>query len=212
MLVFLGACQSKKELSLNNYKKYISVNYDATFNAENGHLIIVDLIVIKKVNKEDKLFDVTIKCSYVINDYEGEFLENLGDLNSTYRKEIMIPDNPEKKSSHSGQVTVLEISGTAQRGINADGMSLKLATGAFCLTVFAILGLFVARGLKFSANFDKIQIGMSYNEVVEILDEPSSSNKVDNILTCVWRKYVLRNWIIVRVVTFKDDTVISKTK
>ncbi|MFW5780576.1 MAG: hypothetical protein ACOCWI_03920 [Bacillota bacterium] len=207
MLSIIGGCQSKKQLDLNNYQKYISVSHDATFEAKNGNLMIVDYIVFQKVNDYDKLFDVLIKCSYVINGSEGEFTENLGNLNWTYKKEIEI----QEESSHMGQVRVLEISGTAQRGINFDKMTPIFVVAAIFLIFLGILGPFIFYGLRFLANFNKIQIGMSYSKVIEILDEPSSSSQADNILTCVWRKYVLRGWIIVRAVTFKDDTVISKT-
>lgn len=206
MLASMGGCQSKKQLDLNNYKKYISVNHDATFETRNGHMLIVDSIVFKKINKEDNLSDVTIKCSYVINGSEGEFSENLDNLNSTYKKEIGIQEN----SSRMGQVMVWEISGTVQRNVNVDKMAPLFVPSAFLLTILIILGLLIAHGLKFSANFNKIQTGMSYDTVIEILNEPSSSSQADNILTCVWRKRVLRDWTIVRTVTFKDDTVISK--
>lgn len=212
MLFIMCACQSKKELSLNNYQKYVRVEYDLTSEQENGNLIIVETIVIQKVNIEDKLFDVTIKCSYQTNDDEGEFSENLGDLISTYTKVINIDDNTwGEGSSHGGHVTVLEISGTAQRTINVDKMAPILLPSSLTIIVFVILGIFVAHGLKFSANFDKIQTGMSYNQVVEILGEPNSISKVDNILTCVWKKHILRGWIIVRAVTLENDIVISKT-
>jgi len=52
-------------------------------------------------------------------------------------------------------------------------------------------------------------VGMSCEEVIEMVEEPISSATAEDITTCVWKKKILRGWTKVFTVTFKDGKVVS---
>jgi hypothetical protein len=89
------------------------------------------------------------------------------------------------------------------------GIFLIALASAFTLAIIVIL---IAFGKKYAAKFDKIIVGMTYEEVKKIVGEPKDENWSENIRTCVWKRYATRDWTQVYTVTFRDDKVISVIK
>jgi len=78
------------------------------------------------------------------------------------------------------------------------------------IVLATIFGILFARAIVFTNKFKKISVGMTYHEVVSIVDRPYKEIKTDNINTCLWRIAVLRGWHLTRIVVFKDSVVVSK--
>ncbi len=74
---------------------------------------------------------------------------------------------------------------------------------AICLSPFIIMGL------RFASKFKKLEIGMTYNQVNDIVGKPRNFTIAENIKTCMWKRHVLRGWRISYTITFKNEIVIS---
>jgi hypothetical protein len=72
----------------------------------------------------------------------------------------------------------------------------------------AVLSVFlIACGSKLTqANFDKVNDGMTYDEVVDILGEPESSNGGKLMRECIWKddKYTVK-------ILFRNEKMEDKT-
>ena len=86
--------------------------------------------------------------------------------------------------------------------------------GSYIVLFVVILSLalifFVVPAIKFVYSFKQVSLGMTYNEVVYIADEPYKVINTDNIKICLWRIAVLQGWHLERIVVFKDGIVVSK--
>ena len=79
----------------------------------------------------------------------------------------------------------------------------------FAGLILLFLVFFTVKGIRFSIACSNIRVGMSYEEVVSMLGEPRSTTYAEEIMTCVWRKTFLRDWVKVFVIAFKDSIVLS---
>jgi len=77
-------------------------------------------------------------------------------------------------------------------------MSLAFGTLIFC----------IVRGILFYVKFEKIRCGMSYDDVISIVGYPKKSDGQ----VSMWRIAVIRSVYITRIVTFKDNKVVSVMK
>ena len=76
------------------------------------------------------------------------------------------------------------------------------------LAVGAII-FFVIRAQIFSRKAGSIKIGMTYREVANLLGRPKSVTNGGGIMVCTWSRAVIRGVTIDRIVTFKENKVIS---
>jgi len=75
-----------------------------------------------------------------------------------------------------------------------------------------ILVLCVVFGLRFSAKFKTVTIGMTYEKVITILGEPRSLTTSQEIMTCIWKRAIIRDWTMFFTITFIDGKVVSAVK
>ena len=75
--------------------------------------------------------------------------------------------------------------------------------------VFGTLGIFCVRAILFVQRYNKILVGMSYDEVEELIGPPKNIESKDDVTTCIWIISVLRDIRITRVIVFKEDKVFS---
>jgi len=85
-------------------------------------------------------------------------------------------------------------------------MEMSIAVVIFILI---LLGVCIARGILFEAKFSKIELGMSYKQVISITGLSHSSDFAGDTTTCIWSIRPLTVWHITKVVVFKNDKVIS---
>ena len=82
-------------------------------------------------------------------------------------------------------------------------------TIVLAIFVFGFFGFFGVRALLFLKKYNKILVGMSYDEVEELLGPPKNIESKDDITTCIWTLRVLRDVRITRIIVFKGDKVFS---
>jgi hypothetical protein len=80
------------------------------------------------------------------------------------------------------------------------------------LLFFLLLGFLIVRGTLFRAKFKKIKLDMSYEQVISIIGLPKSSNTSENGQACLWSVQYFRGWHFTRIVTFKNEKVLSIKK
>jgi hypothetical protein len=86
-------------------------------------------------------------------------------------------------------------------------MDIILAV-VFLVIVLGVVIAFFVRGMHFFLKFRNVECGMSYEEVVSLIGDPSDLNTSEDITTCVWKRTVFRDWTIRRTVTFEKGKVL----
>ena len=82
------------------------------------------------------------------------------------------------------------------------------------IVAIVLLGVVFVRSIsiskRLSAGLSKVTPGMSYDEIISLLDRPHDSAIYDDIVTCVWNIGGIRGvGRVVRAIVFKDDKAIS---
>ena len=93
-----------------------------------------------------------------------------------------------------------------------DDMIFLLIILFLLLGISIYIGFSIVRWKSFKAKFKEIKLGMSYEQVISIIGLPEGSKTSENIQTCVWSVRYTRNWHFTRVVTFKNEKVLSIKK
>jgi len=103
------------------------------------------------------------------------------------------------------------------RNLGYDGSYLESiligAVPAILVGNFGFIGLIYYKHRFITVTqFDKIKLGMSYDEVVSLIGTPRSSSSADGITTHIWKYSGAKRSATYRTVFFQDDKVISKLK
>lgn len=216
LLCLVIGCSSSNEegeldLNLNNYDNYLMIS--SNFESNDSRRFHGNISIRSIENFELK--NVMIIVRFEMGDFSEEITRRFEKLYEyTHRLEFILEDFD--LFTMQPRTTVLEVSGVVTSSSNPQtdgGIGAGLIMWVILLIiVILILIAFIGRGIHFIKKVDSLEIGTSYIEVVALIGSPKTNKIANEIRTCMWVKHIIRGLAVTRVITFKDDKVISITK
>ena len=199
-------------LSLDNYKSYISVYVPGFGKA--GDLVITDVRIRRLAGVQ--LENVEITYTFNATEFSQTITENVGNLRDYHSHEIRFTYQMSLRDINIS-VDVTAISGTIisappspkEPPVDWVGILGLIAASIFLVLSIVMFVFFIKRAAAFSKKVESIKIGMTYNEVVQLLDKPETSTTAEGIKTCIWSRVVIRGMFNNHIITFKNDKVIA---